>query len=890
MSITGPENGETTTDDDPRCGSRLLERGSQLGELNRLLAGCRAGSGHVALVCGEPGAGKTALVTAFTRPHRNTLRLLTGRCEPSPRKRPLGPLRDMARRAGSTFAAILNGSASHTTACEALLDEVARQPAPTVILIEDVQWSDQATLEALAFLAQRLDDCPALVLLTCREEQTPPEHPLHAVLAGVPAGRLSRIPVPPLSPEAVATLARHAGFDEPGLHRRTGGNAMLVTEILAVGTPGVVPPRIAATVRAGLAALCPEARDVVLLTTLCPNGAEAGLLEHAAAGECALVAQGVAAGLLAWDGTGRIGPRTEVIREALLETLPPLRRRDLHRQILDSLQRPGAEADPARLVHHAEACGESEVVLTQARAAARLAAGAGDHRGAIAFYDRALSHAGPLGFADRAALWEALGEQAALAGDSERARAALQAALSFWQEAGRPDRIGRGWRRLADLSWADGFPAAADAAVAKAVAVLEPYGPSRQLALAYADRCRLNTLRGRLVTARVWGERAVLAAESAGDPQTLATCLVDLGTARLAGSPAGGLADLHRAATEALAHDLTETAGRALTAVVQQHTSHRQHPEALAGLDRALDPAVSGGSAGQSRALLSVRSWLHLNSGEWERARQDAESALAATGGGRGVAALARTTLIRLQIRGGQWPREEELSLADCESRAGGDLYAQAQSAIARAELVWLRDVRYRPPEDLATVLARARGARHPWLAGELAWWLHRAGGGPEPSGWYAEPYRLLMSGHWRAAADAWRALDCPYDRAEALACGDDPAALLLALDLFGALGAEGAARQVRFRLRRLDRTLRVPRGPRPATAANPAGLTPRQLEVLALLADGKSNADIAASLSLSVRTAEHHVAAILTKLSVDSRSRVPGAARRLGIAVPSRA
>jgi DNA-binding NarL/FixJ family response regulator len=72
-----------------------------------------------------------------------------------------------------------------------------------------------------------------------------------------------------------------------------------------------------------------------------------------------------------------------------------------------------------------------------------------------------------------------------------------------------------------------------------------------------------------------------------------------------------------------------------------------------------------------------------------------------------------------------------------------------------------------------------------------------------------------------------------------------------------------------------------VPRGPQTATRADPAGLTGRQREILAMVADGLTNAEIAARLVLSVRTVDHHVSAVLTKLGVATRREAAAAARR---------
>jgi DNA-binding NarL/FixJ family response regulator len=75
-----------------------------------------------------------------------------------------------------------------------------------------------------------------------------------------------------------------------------------------------------------------------------------------------------------------------------------------------------------------------------------------------------------------------------------------------------------------------------------------------------------------------------------------------------------------------------------------------------------------------------------------------------------------------------------------------------------------------------------------------------------------------------------------------------------------------------------------VPRGPRPSTRENPAGLTARELDVLALLAEGLRNAQIAERLVISQKTVDHHVSAILRKLDVRTRSEAAAEATRLGL------
>jgi DNA-binding NarL/FixJ family response regulator len=148
------------------------------------------------------------------------------------------------------------------------------------------------------------------------------------------------------------------------------------------------------------------------------------------------------------------------------------------------------------------------------------------------------------------------------------------------------------------------------------------------------------------------------------------------------------------------------------------------------------------------------------------------------------------------------------------------------------------------------------------------------------------DPYALRATGDWRAAARRWEQLGCPFERAAALADADDEEALLAALKLADDLGAVPLGDRVRRRLR--GRGIKgVPRGPQAATRANPAGLTARQLDVLELVREGLTDAEIAERLVLSVKTVNHHVAAILTKLGVDNRREAarhyPEAVARIG-------
>ena len=166
--------------------------------------------------------------------------------------------------------------------------------------------------------------------------------------------------------------------------------------------------------------------------------------------------------------------------------------------------------------------------------------------------------------------------------------------------------------------------------------------------------------------------------------------------------------------------------------------------------------------------------------------------------------------------------------------------------------------------------------------AGELAYWQWKAGALVDAPDWIAEPYARQIAGDARGAAAAWAARGCVYESARALVESDDQDSIREALVALERLGAAPLAQAVRQTLR--SQGASVPRGPRASTRENPAALTARELEVLGLVAEGLTNADIAGRLVLSSRTVDHHVSSILRKLGARNRGEAVASASRLGL------
>jgi DNA-binding CsgD family transcriptional regulator len=308
-----------------------------------------------------------------------------------------------------------------------------------------------------------------------------------------------------------------------------------------------------------------------------------------------------------------------------------------------------------------------------------------------------------------------------------------------------------------------------------------------------------------------------------------------------------------------------------------------------ATVDRYLEPALRHCSERDLSLwglhLLAFRARTRLDAGRWAEAADDAELALRDPGTSPMPRIFANVVLGLVRARRGDpeaWvPLDEALPYAEMS----GQISFVAPMAAARAEAAWLEG-RNDPIGDMtADALQLARERQATWEMGELAFWRKCAGIQEERPAGAAEPYAAQLAGDWARAAELWSDIGCPYEAALALAGADDTDALRRSLAELHRLGARPMAAIVARKLR--EQGVRdLPRGPRPSTRDNPANLTSREMEVLALLADGLTNAQIAERLFLASRTVDHHVSAILRKLDVPSRIQAAAEARRLGLPV----
>ena len=368
-------------------GMQFLERESPLASLAGYASDARRGEGRLVLVAGEAGVGKTTLVERLQADMPDA-RWSWGACDGLFTPRPLGPLFDLADQLGGALLESCRAGAARDELFRTMLGQVSEPGVLDAVVIEDVHWADEATIDLLRFVGRRIRDATVLIVVTYRDDALTAADPLQAAVGELTRqGSTRRIGLARLSAAAVGILASDSALEAATLYRLTAGNPFYVTEVLRAGL-GQIPASARDAVLARAAPLSGPARTVLEVAALAGSGVELSLVQSVTACSPAAIDEVLASGLLSSEDGG-LRFRHEIARLAVEQSVAAHRRGPVHARILDALRGLRCDED-ARMAFHAEGAGDGPAVLRYARSAGRRAAELGAHREAAAQFERAL--------------------------------------------------------------------------------------------------------------------------------------------------------------------------------------------------------------------------------------------------------------------------------------------------------------------------------------------------------------------------------------------------------------------------------------------------------------------------------------------------------------------
>jgi DNA-binding CsgD family transcriptional regulator len=815
----------------------------------------------------------------------------------------------------------------------------------TVVFLDDIHWADAATLDLLRSLAVAIEGHRLLILAAYRSDELPRGHALRGLRVELRrAGRLAEIEVPPLDAAASGMLVEHLLGRQPApslraaIYDRTQGVPFFIEEF-AVGLAASgrlvqagdrvdlepaatvpIPQTIRDTAHLRLTGLSAAARATLEIAATIGRDVPLGLLS--ALGDEAEIETLLERGLLYEDELGTARFRHDLTREAFYADIHWPRRRALHADIAESLE--AERAEPRLIADHWLAARRPErarpLLVEAARRSCRLhayrdAAEAG--RAALEVWPDGEDELG------RLAVLDELGRCAQFCGE-------LAEATRVWEECTASDRLedDAGWAATISSELATAYELQGDtdrAADARRHAA-ELFERGDLLAEAASERLALA---GSLFSADPPGAiaeagRALAAAGRAGRTDLEARALSLRGFCLgLAGDRDGGLSSARQALRIASADDV-DTVVDAYWTIGTVANFWADYTAAESAFDAAAELCRRHGRRPEENTCVTCLGLVLFNRGDWTRAEALAREVLASAGApdhavGHAVWILGIISTTRGATKRGRTllrkalkhARELPMPVMEVQSRLG---LALADELEGTGSALWA-DLVADPPPHLtltyaaglrwAATFAARRGDRAlaRACADGLSAWVSRFAGADALGGLaHALGEVLLLDGederaaeHLMRAVELLTELDAPFELAHSRAragvalarIGEREAAIGHLVDAhraFRTLRARPFANQAAAALEALDEPVARHLGRRAAQGLTHGGLTGRQMEVLRLVAVGRTNREIAAELVLSTRTVDMHVRNILTQLACRSRAEATARAHEFGL------
>lgn len=861
----------------------LVEREETLRQLQNTFDKTLSGEGHSVFLCGEAGIGKSALVRHFVKEIESSSHVFLALCDSLFTPRPLGVLYDLAFQVNQELSDKIDLAAQRTELFARFTQAVTNAYKPVVLVIEDIHWADEASLDFIKFFARRIANVRCLFILTYRKDEITLQHPLRNVLGELPAGTLSRLNLQPLSREAVQTLANKKGYRGEDVYEVSGGIPFYVNEILESYSPGI-PDNIKDSVLAVYNRQKPATKYLWEILSIMPEGLEHSWLDAIDAQWREAIESCFAHGVLLLRNNRTVF-KHELYRRTIEVSLSPFKRLELNKKVLDlfldSFEKNGAIE---RIVHYAKNAAENKLVAHYAPLAAKQAVAVGAHTEAAKLYLAAIEYQVDKEPLQLVKLYEAYTYECYLTNQIKEAIVYQTKALEIWQSIGDHEQVGNSQRFLSRLWWYDGYRKEAEAYAAKSITTFENLPSSSAKAMAYSNLSQLRMLADDLHGCIEWGTKAIEMATEVGNDEIRCHALNNVGSVQLKvpNLKKEGQKLLEESLQIALHNSFQEHVARAYTNFVSNSVSSKDYDQAERYLQEGLDYCGQRHLHSWTWYMLSCKARILLERGDWKAAEGLAKGQLSSTLQPGIVRLAALTVRATTKIRRGE---EEGLTLLEEAKRLAYLLNEHMRIlpiVIAGLEYEWLTGKFVLTDTELATAMSFIKIIDNIYLNSEADFWLKKARNIASDLPTLFEPYQYLQEGKIEKAAAFWRAKGCLYETALALLSGTDDQKRE-ALVILQGLGADAVYQKSKSEMRSSG-IRKIPRGLRNSTLTNPAQLTTRELDILQLLRTGASNKEIATQLFISPKTVDHHISSILFKLDVPSRIKAVGEAEKLGI------
>ncbi len=776
---------------------KLLEREKYIKELENKFNSL-SNNGYVVIISGEAGIGKTSLVEKFAENIKDKANVLWGACDALFTPRPLGPLYDIATQLNNGLLNLLNNQAERTTIFTRFLQNLQESKLPNILIIEDVHWADESTLDLIKFLGRRANRINSLFIITYRDDEISSDHPLRFVLGDITSKKLNRFKLTGLTEKTVNELANLHGIKN--LFQITGGNPFLITELLNSKDEGV-PSTIKDSILTRISRLSNEAREYVELVSIIPTRAERWLINEVISVNPEIPDECFNSGILRFDNE-MISFNHELSRMAVEESLSESKRQMLNEKVLQIfLKQEKLDNFLARIIHHAEQAHNKKVIIKYAPQAARQASKLGAHLLAASHYQNVLRFADELSVENQIDVYECKSYECYLNGKVKEGIEDGQIVLKLLERLPDPVREGENYRRISRMLWYDCNDRKAEEYVNKAIEILEKLPPGKELAMAYSNKSQTYMLREETEQAINWGEKAVKLARKIKDKDIEVHALNNIGTAKMFVDDFSGDEHLRKSLQISLQNDFVEHTMRAYInlgcILLQKRDLKRANKYFTEGTEYCSDKDLY--------TLILCMAAHHANvklyRGEWEEAAEIANSVFQNENVPEG------NKIIPLFIIGIIRARRNDpgaMNLLDDSNRLAASLREVDKIVTikaATAEAFWLQNKLCDIIDQIELLYSNIQYTKNPWYIGSLAYWLWKADRLKTIPKIIAKPYLFQIKGDWKSAAKLWEELQCPYEQALALSEGNE-VAMKRAIEILDDLGASATSQLIKQKMR----------------------------------------------------------------------------------------